>query len=324
MCTAISVVEGGHYFGRTLDYEHSFGESATVTPRKFPLRFTDGKMVQDHYALVGTAHIRSGFPLYYDAVNEKGLCAAGLNLTHSTLYAAPKNDGTDIAHYELILKLLSLCASVDEAVEMLINSNITDSRFDEDTPSAKLHWLISDKMRSITVEVIGGIVSIIENKIGVLTNEPQFLEQLTKLSDYMSLSASQPQNNAFRGIDPMPYSRGMGAIGLPGDLSSSSRFVRVAFFKSNIKLCEDNKTNIGRIFDVLGTVKQPYGCCEVADRVYEKTIYTSCCDAQQGIYYYTTENNHRITAVSINNCDINGYRLWHYPMNDNDDIFYLN
>ena len=77
MCTAITYKSSDFYFGRTLDYDCSFGEEVTVTPRKFPLIFKGGKILDEHYAMIGMAHIADNYPLYYEGANEKGLCMAG-------------------------------------------------------------------------------------------------------------------------------------------------------------------------------------------------------------------------------------------------------
>ena len=79
MCTAATYKTRDHYFGRTLDYEHSYIETVTVTPRNFPFRFRKTENLEKHYALIGMAFVNENFPLYYDATNEKGLSMAGLN-----------------------------------------------------------------------------------------------------------------------------------------------------------------------------------------------------------------------------------------------------
>ena len=84
MCTAINFKTEDHYFGRNLDYEHGYGESIAVVPRNFPI----GNLSR-HYALIGTAHVLNGYPLFYDAANEKGLCAAGLNFVGNAFYGKP-------------------------------------------------------------------------------------------------------------------------------------------------------------------------------------------------------------------------------------------
>ena len=106
----------------------------------------------------------------------------------------------------------------------------------------------------------------------------------------------------------------MGAIGLPGDLSSQSRFVRAAFTKSNSVSGSSEEESVSQFFHILGSVSQTKGCCNLGAGVYEITMYTSCCNATKGIYYYTTYNNQQITAVDMRKADLNSGRLTHYPL----------
>ena len=110
------------------------------------------------------------------------------------------------------------------------------------------------------------------------------------------------------------YSRGMGAIGLPGDLSSMSRFVRVAFTKMNSLSENDEKSSVSQFFHILGSVEQQRGCCRLADGKYEISIYTSCCNADRGIYYYKTYDNYSIVGVDMNREDLNGEALISYKL----------
>ena len=115
MCTAITYQTKQLYFGRTLDYECSYGEQVTITPRNYPFDFHHAGPVHTHYAIIGMAHVAGGYPLYYDAVNETGLCMAGLNFVGNAVYAQPEPDRTNIAQFELIPWLLGRCASVQQA-----------------------------------------------------------------------------------------------------------------------------------------------------------------------------------------------------------------
>ena len=106
----------------------------------------------------------------------------------------------------------------------------------------------------------------------------------------------------------------MGALGLPGDLSSASRFARVAFTRMNAVSGDSEAESVSQFFHILGSVDQQRGCCEVAEGKYEITIYTSCCNATRGIYYYTTYDNHRIMGVDMHAEDLDGTTLTCYPM----------
>lgn len=116
----------------------------------------------------------------------------------------------------------------------------------------------------------------------------------------------------------------MGALGLPGDLSSASRFVRVAFTKMNAFSGDSEKESVSQFFHILGSVDQQRGCCEVADGKYEITLYTSCCNVTKGIYYYTTYENHQISAVDMHRENLNGGALICYPVIQGEQINYQN
>ena len=314
MCTAATYKTNDFYFGRTLDYESSYGEEIVIMPRNFRLDFLSEGICEKHYAVIGTAHIAGGYPLFYDAVNEKGLCMAGLNFVGNAHYFKNKNGKSNIAQYEFIPWILGKCTSTDEAKELISNINITDTPFSEHMPVGQLHWIIADKNSAITVESVSDGIKVYDNPLGVLTNNPPFDEQMFRLNDYMHLSSRQPKNTFSDKLELKAYSRGMGAIGLPGDLSSQSRFVRVAFVKANSVSGKGETESVSQFFHILGSVDQPRGCCEVADGKYEITIYTSCCNADKGIYYYTTYDNHRISAVDMRKGSLDGNELISYPM----------
>lgn len=314
MCTAATYKTNDFYFGRTLDYESSYGEEIVIMPRNFRLDFLSEGICEKHYAVIGTAHIAGGYPLFYDAVNEKGLCMAGLNFVGNAHYFKNKNGKSNIAQYEFIPWILGKCASTDEAKELISNINITDTPFSEHMPVGQLHWIIADKNSAITVESVSDGIKVYDNPLGVLTNNPPFDEQMFRLNDYMHLSSRQPKNTFSDKLELKAYSRGMGAIGLPGDLSSQSRFVRVAFVKANSVSGKGETESVSQFFHILGSVDQPRGCCEVADGKYEITIYTSCCNADKGIYYYMTYDNHRISAVDMRKESLDGNELISYPM----------
>lgn len=314
MCTAATYKTNDFYFGRTLDYESSYGEEIVIMPRNFRLDFLSEGICEKHYAVIGTAHIAGGYPLFYDAVNEKGLCMAGLNFVGNAHYFKNKNGKSNIAQYEFIPWILGKCTSTDEAKDLISNINITDTPFSEHMPVGQLHWIIADKNSAITVESVSDGIKVYDNPLGVLTNNPPFDEQMFRLNDYMHLSSRQPKNTFSDKLELKAYSRGMGAIGLPGDLSSQSRFVRVAFVKANSVSGKGETESVSQFFHILGSVDQPRGCCEVADGKYEITIYTSCCNADKGIYYYTTYDNHRISAVDMRKESLDGNVLISYPM----------
>lgn len=324
MCTAATYKTKNAYFGRTLDYEISYNEEVAITPKNFPLHFRSVSDLNYHYAMIGTACVQKGYPLYYDGLNEKGLFAAGLNFVGNAVYHSEERGMYNIAQFEFIPWILGKCATVNEARQLMTRTNITAARFDSELPVAELHWIIADKDESITIESMKQGIKVYDNPVGILTNNPSFEYQMFNLNNYMQLSASKPENNFCNKLDLTVYSRGMGAIGLPGDLSSQSRFVRAAFIKLNSVCGSTNDESVNQFFHILGSVDQPRGCCKLGDDKYSSTIYTSCCCAESGMYYYTTYNNHQITAINMNNVNLNGNKLSRYPIIQEEQIRMLN
>jgi len=320
MCTAATYVTKDFYFGRTLDYEFSYGEEITVTPRNYPFHFRTMGDMANHYAIIGMAHIEEDYPLYYDAVNEKGIGIAGLNFVGNAFYRDAEEGKDNVAVFELINWLLGQCATVREARALLDKINLTSTPFNSHLPNAQLHWLIADRQESVTMESVREGIRIYDNPVGVLTNNPPFDEQMFQLNNYMHLSPEDPKNCFSPKLPLRTYSRGMGALGLPGDLSSQSRFVRAAFVKMNSRSGDSEAESVSQFFHILGAVDQQRGCCDVGDGKYEITIYTSCCNAQKGIYYYTTYENHQITAVDMHKEDLDGSRLVRYPLVQGEQI----
>ncbi len=312
MCTAITYKSDNFYFGRTLDYTKSFGESIVITPRNYIFDFRDKGIMQKHYAIIGTAFIKNDYPLYYDAVNEAGLCIAGLNFVGNAVFSAKTPLKDNIAVFELIPWILGQCANVKEAKEKLKNINITATPFSKSLPVAELHWIIADKESCITVESVKDGLRIYKNPVGVLTNNPPFPMQMFNLSNFINLTPKPPKNRFSDKLDLKPYSRGMGALGLPGDLSSQSRFVRAAFTKLNSKNEKEEGSSVSQFFHILETVNVARGCSVTEDGKNNTTIYTCCMNADKGVYYYTTYNNRQITAVDMHLERLDGNTLISY------------
>jgi len=312
MCTALSLTAGGHLFGRTLDLEHSYGEAVVIAPRRFPLRFCCQSTQARHHAIIGVAHIRDGTPLYYDAVNEHGLAIAALNFPHSAVYGTTEGENW-LAPYEVIPFLLGRCTTAQQAAVLLGGLCIARHAFSADLPCTPLHWLLADGQDCFVAEPRQDGVRIYRNPVRVLTNEPPFPRQLERLNDYLNLSALPAENRFSAGLNLTPCSRGMGAMGLPGDFSSQSRFVRAAFVSQNARSYHTADRGVARFFQLMACLTVPRGSVRLPTGDVE-TIYTSCCDAAQGIYYYTCAENPSLSAVALHRADLEWHTLFTHPL----------
>ena len=322
MCTAITLKTKDFYFGRNLDLEYHYNETVTVTPRNYAFRFRNGTVIDNHYAMIGMATVSNGYPFYYEATNEKGLSIAGLNFPDNAVYCPENETKENITPFELIPYLLGQCSTVDEATDRIERMNIWNIPFSKEYPLSPLHWIIADKNRCVTLEPIKDGLKIHENHIGVLTNNPPFDYHIHNLANYINLTVKQPENRF--GTDLKPYSLGMGAIGLPGDLSSASRFVRAVFTKVNSISGDSEEESVGQLFHILGSVEQTKGLNCVRNKEYEFTLYSSCCNVDKGIYYYTTYNNRQISAIDMYKENLNGEKIVAYRLENHQQIFEKN
>lgn len=280
MCTAVRFNE--KFFGRTLDFERSFGEELILVPRD-KIHLLDS---QNRYAMLGVGVMDGERPLYFDGVNEWGLCCAALNFRNCAFYEDRQGEGAEVSSSDLISFTLGLCRSIAEVKDMLQNIRIVADRKYAESEGASLHWMFSDGSSSITVESVESGLKIYENPIGVLTNSPEFPYHTTRLADFSALQAENPESRFTH--SPL-YSRGMGAIGLPGDFSSSSRFARATFVKENF--CPRRSSSDGEISEYLSAMSAlalPRGCVLSDEGEAIETTYISLMDIENPSYYLTT------------------------------------
>lgn len=325
MCTASEYLTENHYFGRNFDYEISYHERVCITPRDYEFKFRKIDEMKSHYAIIGIAAGIDEYPLYYDACNENGVAIAGLNFAGNAVYREYEEGMINVTPFEFIPYLLSQSESVEDVKELLKGLNMVNINFSEQLPLSPLHWMISDRDSSIIVEPLENGLKVYDNPVGVLTNNPTFDIQLFNLNNYRNLSVKTPENTFAKDLDLDTYSRGMGAIGLPGDLSSSSRFVKVAFTKENSFSGDSEAESVSQFFHILGSVEQQKGLTFIDDPdLYEYTIYSSCYNTDKGILYYKTYDNHQITAVDLNKENLDGDSLIIYPLISEAQINFVN
>lgn len=320
MCTAATYRTRDFYFGRNLDLEYSYRETVTVTPRNYPFKFRRMGELNTHYAMIGMAYVVDGYPLYYDATNEKGLSMAGLNFVGNAAYFPEKEGRDNVSPFEFIPWILAQCGCVAEAERLLERINLVNINFSHELPLSELHWMLADRERCIVIESMADGLHVHENPVGVLTNNPPFEFQMFALNNYMAISTEPAENNFSDALLLDRYSRGMGALGLPGDLSSASRFVRAAWTKLNSRSGESESESVSQFFHILGSAAQRRGCVHMGEGRYEITVYSSCCNADRGVYYYTTYENSRITAVDMHREKLDGSELVSYPLRTGQDI----
>ena len=253
---------------------------------------------------------------YYEATNEFGLSMAGLNFPGNADYKEYIEGKDNITPFEFIPWILCQCKTISEVKECLSKMNLFKINFSEQLPLSPLHWMISDKNCSIVVESVKDGLKIYDNSFEVLTNNPPFDYHCMNMNNYMGLTVG-PLKNEYN-IEMNNYSLGMGALGLPGDFSSVSRFVRATFVKKNSVCKEDENSSVNQFFHILNSVAMPKGCVWTPHG-FEYTRYSSCCNVNKGIYYYMTYHNYEINSINMHKIDLNQNELSIYKVKGLDD-----
>lgn len=282
MCTAIC----DYLCGRTLDNEISYGEEIITLEKNFELSLLWNGKIKARTSILGVGIIKNGFPLLYDGINENGLFMAGLNFVGNAHYLSAQAGKCNLATFELIPYILSRCESLFEVKEIFKDINITNDSFDKALGYAQLHWIVSDGERSLTIEATKNGLFVYDNPVCILTNNPPFDFHMTNLANYMSINPKSPINQLCPNVDLPIYSRGMGSLGLPGDFSSTSRFIRGAFLKNHTRQELGIDSQVNRFFHILNGVSVPKGCVLNQDGLPVYTIYSCCYDLKDFSIYF--------------------------------------
>lgn len=313
MCTAVTYKGMDGYFGRNLDVVRGYGERVVIAPRNILLPMRRTRPLRSHYAMIGMAAVKEGYPLFFEAVNEKGIGMAGLNFPQNAHWFGFVEGKENVAPFELIPWILGQCADLAQVRALFADTNLIDFSFDRHLPLTPLHWMISDGRESLVLESVADGLKLYENPSGVLTNNPPFPYHCSNLCNYMGLHNGALVSRFHSALPLENYSFGMGALGLPGDFSSASRFVRAFFVKENSHSGEGERSCVHQVFHILASVAMPRGCVWTEDG-FEYTRYACCCNLNRCIYYYRTYDNFKIQSVRLFDADLEGKNLYEYSV----------
>ncbi len=315
MCTSLSMYNG--IFGRNLDLEEPFGQQIVITPRRYPISFRQLPTMNQHHAMIGTATVVHSYPLYAEAMNEYGLYMAGLNFPGNADYVQkPVADLPSLSPFEFIPWILGQCTSITQAHALLQHFNVLNEPFLPQLPLAPLHWHIADATNALVMEITSTGIHLYEDPIGVLTNNPPFPFHQMNLRQYRHLSPKPTADN-FSNSSLLPsFCEGMGAIGLPGDASSPSRYVKASFLKCNAPEETNEIEQIIQFFHILDAVSMVKGSVITESGEYDQTLYSCAISKNSKTYYYKTYRNNTIRYLSMDAFDLEQETLFVITMDD--------
>ena len=312
MCTSVRFTDdkGNMYFGHNLDWTVGYGEKVVITPKNYQLKTAFVGNTKPKWPIIGMGIIAEDTPLYFDCANTAGLGIAGLNFPGYAKYETAAVEGkTNVAAYEFPLWVAMNFASVDDAEKALRSVAIVDKPINDKFPSSLFHWIIADEKRSIVVEYTSRGMEIFENDLDCLTNQPGYNWHHENIRNYLNLTSKFPEKVMWSSAEFKPFGSGSLQRGLPGDYTSTSRFVRVAYLNANYPKQDDENANISRLFHTLTGVAMIDGAAAMDGGQFEKTIYTGGYSAATQTYYYSTYENPAIQSVALRDYDTNGVKL---------------
>ncbi|MBQ4072063.1 MAG: linear amide C-N hydrolase [Clostridia bacterium] len=278
MCTSVcKTINGIFLFGRNLDLDYDFGEGVVVLPVGYALPLRHTEALGERLGCAGVGCIADGYPLLAEGMNEAGLCAAALDFPCMGRYADGCGDGLiNLAPFEVLPYILGYCRSLDEAREVLSRCRIVDTPLSDKIKNTKMHYHIADRTGAVAVEIEGEQVKIYDNPFGTLTNAPDFSFHRDNMRLYSALEDRAPHDKGAL------FTNGVGALGMPGDYTSPSRFVRSAWLCARLKAevgCEE-----AALGSVMGAVAVPRGSVTNASGKSHYTRYTSLLSPEEHSY----------------------------------------
>ena len=305
MCTSIAYHGKSFCFGRNMDIECSFGERLIVCGRSFPFKFRGFDAPIGHKAIIGVGTVIDGYPLYADAMNEKGLCIAGLNFPEKSFYQAPSEDKINVPAYDFIAYVAAKYSSVEDFKADFCNLNVTNESFSSDVPSPTLHWMISDNASSIVIESTERGINLYENPFNTMTNLPEFPEHI---ENYRKMRTEE----------------GSTIADFPDMISSESRFLRTTHFLGNNLSDADPDSAISHVFSLLGIVSVPDGAKKTPNGRFHRTTYSACFDTHNQQYFIRTSENSRISSAILREKELTSSGLSVFEIPRRQDYLKLN
>lgn len=298
MCTnfRIQSEDNAVVVGRTMEFGVDLKSQIVAFPRKFkytahaPEGMTPLSW-KGTYGVVGPNSF--GLDVLSDGINEKGLYVGCLYLPGYAKYMEPtvSQNGNLISQNDLSLWILSQFATVSELKEKIANITVWGMPFGE-LGIIPLHYAVHDTTgESVVIEYLNGKLSIDENPLGVLTNSPDFNWHLTNLGNYVNLSATNVPGIKLTGEDLKPIGQGSGMLGLPGDFTPPSRFIRAVALTQSAIPAKNAEEEVKTAFHILGSFDIPVGLTREkrGDKVaYESTQWMTVSDLTNKAYYYRT------------------------------------
>ncbi len=311
-CTggALTAKDGGVVVGRTLEFGKPLDSQLAVWPAGS--KFTgatqsgnNGLAFTSKYGFIG-ATVGTIYDQILDGLNEKGLNVGLFYFPGYAEYqeATPENLAKGLSPGQISTWILANFASVEEIKENIDRIAALPVKLDVIGIVPDVHFKVQDASgKAITIEPIGGELKVHDNPVRVLTNSPDFTFMLTNLNTYLNLSPGFPKPKKIGNLELAPFGMGGGAVGMPGDFTAPSRFVRMTFFTQNVPEQTDTTAAVATLFHLLNNFDIPYGADQPppgsAENYDEFTTWTAVSDLKKLQYHWKTYGHQSVRVIDL-------------------------
>jgi choloylglycine hydrolase len=326
-CTGVCLQaqDGSIVYARTLEFGADLQSQVLFLPRGYQTIGTTasgspGLTWKARYAAVGMNAY--DHDIFADGVNEQGLAAGIFYFPGYAGYqkVTPQDESQSIAPWELVTWMLTNFATVEEIKAALPSIKVAAVPYGNKNDVPPLHYTARDASGgSLVIEYVDGELHTYDNPIGVITNSPTFDWHQTNLRNYVNLSTVNASPVSIDGVTLAPFGQGSGLVGLPGDFTPPSRFVRAVALSQDALPGEDAEDTVKVAFHVLdsfdiprGAVRPPAGSNEPL----EYTQWTSASDLKNRKYYFHTYDDRRVRSVSLEEFNLDATEPTTFPLND--------
>lgn len=325
-CTGIALPssDGGNVVARTVEWAATPMQCGyVVSPRKHRQQSytpdgANGLVYEAKYGYVG---IYTEYePFVVEGVNETGLSAGLFFFPDYGEYAAykPEESAKTLCDMQFVSWVLSQFSSIDELKKALQSVNLVTLNH----KIGSVHWRITQPDGQMAVlEVVGGVPHFYDNQLGVFTNSPGFPWHMTNLNNYVNLRpGSAPDYQLNTNIQLMPLGHGSGMLGLPGDFTAPSRFVRAAFYVATSPLWKTSWDAVQQAFHILNNFDIPIGSQfakgQAPEGMQSATQFTAATDQKEMRFYYRTAYNSNLRCIDLKSIDFGKVKYQSHPLDD--------
>ncbi|PFC88612.1 choloylglycine hydrolase [Bacillus anthracis] len=328
MCTSLTLQtkHGQHLFARTMDFTLDMNQEVIIIPRHYQWNNITGEMIDTKHATVGMGINHQGRIIMADGVNEAGMTCATLYFPGFATYSQSIDDNkTNLAPFDFVTWSLTQFNSVKELKGSIDSLTFLDIPLPDLGLTPPLHWILADKRGDcIVLEPTNEGLKMYDNPLGVMTNSPEFNWHLQNLRQYIGLKSQPFAPTEWSNLPLSAFGQGSGSMGLPGDFTPPSRFVRAAYGKQNIRGIDSEEEGVSALFHILSNCEVPKGGVITEEGALDNTIYTSVMCMESGTYYYHTYDCRQIIAVHLFHENLDTDEIKAYPFQRKQKIFYEN